>query len=67
MGKFFYITPTVQPSMQVLTNIITYSGVRVENRRRKKTDQMMEINSGGNINYIMIAHEEDIHLVTDVL
>ena len=45
MGKVFYITPTVQPSMQVLTNIITYSGGRVENRRKKSTDQMMKIYS----------------------
>eukprot|EP00092_Neocalanus_flemingeri_P028822 GFUD01031294.1.p1 GENE.GFUD01031294.1~~GFUD01031294.1.p1 ORF type:complete len:765 (+),score=231.03 GFUD01031294.1:287-2296(+) len=67
MGKIFYLTPSVQPSMQVLTNIITYSGGRVENRRRKTTDQMKEINSGGNVNYIIITCEEDIHLVTDVL
>ena len=31
------------------------------------TGQMMEINSGEYINYIIIACEEDIHLVTDVL
>ena len=45
MGKVFYITRSVQPSMQVLTNIITYSGGRVENRRKKSTDQMMKIYS----------------------
>ena len=28
---------------------------------------MAEINSGGNVNYIIITCEEDIHLVTDVL
>ena len=28
MGKVFYLTPSVQPSMQVLTNIITFSGGR---------------------------------------
>ena len=28
MGKVFYVTPSVQPSLQVLTNIITYSGGR---------------------------------------
>jgi hypothetical protein len=36
----------------VLTNIITYSVGRVKNRRRKTTNQMMKINSGGSINYI---------------
>ena len=45
MGKVFYITPRVKQSMQVLTNIITYSGGRVENRRKKSTDQMLKINS----------------------
>ena len=28
LGKTFYITPSVKPSMKVLTNIITYSGGR---------------------------------------
>ena len=28
---------------------------------------MKEINTGGNVNYIIITCEEDIHLVTDVL
>jgi len=67
MGKIFYITPSAKPSLQVLTNIITYSGGRVENRRRKTTEQMKEINTGGNVNYIILTCEEDIHLVTDVL
>jgi len=67
VGKVFYITPSVQPCLKVLTNIITYSGGRVENRRRKTTEQMKEINSGGSVNYIIITCEEDIHLVTDVL
>ena len=40
---------------------------RVENRRRKTTDQMKEFNSGGSINYIVITCKEDIHLVIDVL
>merc|ERR1712079_261083 len=66
-GKVFYLTPSVEPSMSVLTNIITASGGRVENRRRKTTDQMKEFNSGGSVNYIVITCEEDIHLVTDVL
>merc|ERR1719471_450771 len=66
-GKVFYLTPSVEPSMQVLTAIITASGGRVENRRRKTTDQMKEFNSGGSVNYIVITCEEDIHLVTDVL
>ena len=47
----------------VLTNIITYSGDRVEKRRRKTPNQMMEINSGGNINYICMTHAHDRELV----
>jgi hypothetical protein len=47
----------------VLTNIITYSGGRVENMRRKTTNQMMEINSGGNINYIFMNHAHDRKLM----
>ena len=28
---------------------------------------LLQVNSGGNINYIIITCEEDIHLITDVL
>jgi hypothetical protein len=28
---------------------------------------MREVNCGGNVNYIIITCEEDIHLITDVL
>ena len=28
MGKVFYVTPSVPPSLQVMTDIITYSGGR---------------------------------------
>ena len=73
---------------QVLQDIIQFAGGKVENRRRKSTDQIREVkifflilpvgyslptfrlpqvNSGGNINYIIITCEEDIHLITDVL
>ena len=45
----------------VLTNII--SGGRDENRWRKTTNQMMEISSGGNINYIFMTHAHDRELV----
>ena len=37
--------------------------LKVENRRRKTTDQMKEFNSGGSVNYAVITYEEDIHLV----
>merc|ERR1712032_742637 len=53
--------------VQVLQNIIQFAGGKVENRRRKSTEQIREVNSGGNINYIIITCEEDIHLITDVL
>jgi len=66
-GKIFYLTPSVRPSMKVLQDIIQFAGGKVENRRRKSTDQIREVNSGGNINYIIITCEEDIHLITDVL
>ena len=73
---------------QVLQDIIQFAGGKVENRRRKSTDQirevttvflippdsfslqtfpLLQVNSGGNINYIIITCEEDIHLITDVL
>merc|ERR1712071_392927 len=63
----FYLTPSVKPSITVLQNIIQFAGGKVENRRRKTTDQMREVNTGSSINYIIITCEEDIHLVTDVL
>jgi hypothetical protein len=47
----------------VLTNILTYSVGRVKNRRRNTTNQMMKINSGGNINYICMTHAHDRELV----
>ena len=67
MGKVFFVTPSMLPHLQVVTNIITNSGGRVENRRRKTTEQIAEMNSGDNITYIIITCEVDIHLVTDVL
>ena len=51
----------------LITLLSSYSFFRVENRRRKTTEQMKEINTGGNVNYIILTCEEDIHLVTDVL
>ena len=47
--------------------ILPCSSYRVENRRRKTTDQMREVNTGSSINYIIITCEEDIHLVTGLL
>merc|ERR1719468_1176492 len=66
-GKVFYVTPGVKPSLAILSQIITASGGRVENRRRKTTEEMKEMNSGGGVNYVVVTCEEDIHLVTDVL
>ena len=40
----------------------------MENRHRKTTEQIREVNTGAtNINYIIITCEEDLHLVHDVL
>jgi len=66
-GKIFYITPSVAPSMKVITSIINTAGGRVENHRRKSPKQIKELNKGGSINYIIITCSEDMHLVTDVL
>lgn len=65
--KVFYITPSVKPSMAMLQNIIQFAGGRIENRCRKTPEQMREMNHGGNINYIIITCQEDVHLVTDIL
>jgi len=66
-GKVFYITPTVQPSMKLLMEVVQAAGGRVENRRLKSPQQIKELNKGGVINYVIITCKEDLHLVTDVL
>jgi len=66
-GKVFYITPSVVPSMKVLTDIIESAGGKVDLRRRKTPEQIAEMNTGGNTNYIVITCEEDIYLVKDIL
>jgi len=66
IGKVFYVTPNVLPSLQVLTDMITFSGGRVENSRRS-VEEIGQMNRSGNVNYIIITCEQDIVLVMDVL
>lgn len=59
-GRLDNITPACKDF--ILTAIF-----RLKNKKMKTTQEMKEINSGGNMNYIILTCEEDLHLVTDVL
>ena len=42
--QVFYITPSVEPSLKVVKNLVESAGGRVENRRLKTTSQIREFN-----------------------
>ncbi|KAK4878474.1 hypothetical protein RN001_010980 [Aquatica leii] len=65
-GKFFYITPSVFPSRNVLTELIVSCGGCVEKHRRTLS-QIEVTNINSPYSYIILTHANDLHLVYDVL
>jgi PAX-interacting protein 1 len=65
-GKFFWITPSVFPSKSVLVELVQSCGGVVE-RIRRTSAQIEATNINSPYSYIIITHENDIHLVADLL
>ncbi|KAF5294347.1 hypothetical protein FQR65_LT10800 [Abscondita terminalis] len=65
-GKFFYITPSVFPSKDVLTELIQSCGGCVEKHRRTLS-QIEATNINSPYSYIVLTHANDLHLVYDIL
>jgi PAX-interacting protein 1 len=65
-GKFFWITPSVFPSKSVLVELVQSCGGVVE-RIRRTSAQIEATNMNSPYSYIIITHENDIHLVADLL
>eukprot|EP00093_Oithona_nana_P001783 01783.XXX_4517_412_1 [CDS] Oithona nana genome sequencing. len=68
-GRTFYLTPSIKPTWKQLKLVIECAGGKVENKRRKKVDEIREItgNTGESPVYLIITCEHDLHIVTDVL
>lgn len=64
-GKIFFVTPSVIPSPSAMAEIIESAGGTMEKTRRTVA-QIQEMNAG-KLNYIIITHENDLHLLSDVL
>lgn len=65
-GKFFFVTPSVFPSKKILTELIQASGGTVE-RIRRSASQIEATNINSPYSYFIITHENDLHLVADLL
>ncbi|EFA05726.1 PAX-interacting protein 1 [Tribolium castaneum] len=65
-GKFFWVTPSVFPSKKVLVELVQSCGGIVEKIRRTSA-QIEATNINSPYSYIIITHENDIHLVADLL
>ncbi|KAL6428266.1 hypothetical protein ACFW04_008524 [Cataglyphis niger] len=64
-GKIFFVTPSVVPSPSAMAEIIESAGGTMEKTRRTVA-QIQEMNAG-KLNYIIVTHENDLHLLSDVL
>lgn len=64
-GKIFYVTPSVIPSPSAIAEIIESAGGIMEKTRRPIV-QIQEMNAG-KLNYIIVTHDNDLHLLSDVL
>ncbi|XP_011057373.1 PREDICTED: PAX-interacting protein 1-like [Acromyrmex echinatior] len=64
-GKIFYVTPSVIPSPSAIAEIIESAGGTMEKTRRPIV-QIQEMNAG-KLNYIIVTHDNDLHLLSDVL
>lgn len=65
-GKFFYVTPSVFPSKKILTELVIFSGGVVE-RIRRSAAQIEATNANSPYSYFIITHENDLHLIADLL
>ncbi|XP_025831025.1 PAX-interacting protein 1-like isoform X3 [Agrilus planipennis] len=65
-GKFFFITPSVYPSKKFLAELVQSCGGVVEKIRRTAS-QIEATNISSPYSYIILTHENDLHIVYDVL
>lgn len=65
-GRTFHITPSVKPSVKVLTKIIELSGGKVEKARRSLI-KIHEANAQSANSYLILSCPGDLHLLSDVL
>nr|CAH7749107.1 unnamed protein product [Callosobruchus chinensis] len=65
-GKFFYVTPSVVPSKKIVSELIQCSGGVVE-RVRRSSAQIEATSINSPYSYFIITHENDLHLVADLL
>ncbi|KAJ8910501.1 hypothetical protein NQ315_012348 [Exocentrus adspersus] len=65
-GKFFFVTPGVFPSKRIVVELIQCCGGTVE-RIRRSAAQIEATNINSPYSYFIITHENDLHLVADLL
>lgn len=65
-GKFFFVTPSVFPSKRDVVELIQACGGVVE-RIRRTSAQIEATNINSPYSYVIITHENDLHLVADLL
>ena len=64
-GKIFYVTPSVVPTPAAFAEIIESAGGTMEKTRRSVA-AIQEINATIP-SYFIVTHDEDLHLLADVL
>ncbi|KRT80816.1 hypothetical protein AMK59_5213, partial [Oryctes borbonicus] len=65
-GKHFFITPSVVPRKKELVELAESCGGIVE-RNRRTLAQIEATNSSSPYSYVILTHENDLHLVADLL
>lgn len=65
-GKHFFVTPSVVPRKKELIELIECSGGMVEKNRRTLA-QIEATNVNSPYSYVILTHENDLHLVADLL
>ncbi|KAK9754172.1 BRCA1 C Terminus (BRCT) domain [Popillia japonica] len=65
-GKHFFITPSIVPRKKELIELIEFCGGNVE-RNRRTLAQIEATNISSPYSYIILTHENDLHLVADLL
>lgn len=61
-----YATPAVVPSLSSFAEIVASAGGIFEKNRRSLV-QIREMNANGKLDYIIVAVENDLHLLNDVI